>query len=124
MYYRYVPLFLFVALMFLQCKPNLAQSKKTYDSLITVHLGNDYTETNSPSGKLSLLKEKESQAGKSEFHYAVANPSQRKIIFQGKYNRGGYVKWINDKMIEQYSVPKHIENVVDSALYKRQIIVE
>jgi hypothetical protein len=123
MYYRYVPLFLLLGLMFLQCKPNLAQSKKTYDSLITARVGNDYVEAASPSGQLMLLKEKD-LAGKQEFRYAVARPSQRKVLFEGKYNRGGYVKWINEKTIEQYSVPKHIEKVVDSALYKRQILID
>jgi hypothetical protein len=121
---RYVPLLFLTGLIFLQCKSNLAQSKKSYDSLITATLDNNYIDTPSPSKIRNLYTAKTETAGQEHYNYVVVVPEEKKVMFKGKYNRGGYVRWIDDKTIEQYSVPKHIDHVVDSALYKRRILID
>jgi uncharacterized membrane protein YcgQ (UPF0703/DUF1980 family) len=120
---RLIPLVLFcVALILVQCKSNLAQSRKTYDSLIVAKVGEPF-EVKMNSAKTYSLAHA-TDAGQAELKYVVIKLENNQVALEGKYNKGGYVRWMNDTMIEVLTIPKHITTVTDTSLYKQQIFLE
>jgi hypothetical protein len=121
---RFLPMVLLCAgLMFVQCKSNLAQSRKTYDSLAEAKVGRNFIEKHNNAKTYSLVQAKESDTTAIR-PYAVIRLKENEVVLSGKFNRGGYVRWISDDMVEVFSIPQHITKVVDSALYKHQIFLE
>jgi hypothetical protein len=122
---RFVPLILFcIALVLVQCKSNLAQSRKTYDSLIVAKIGKPFQAEINSAKTYSLVHATDSGQNPAELKYIVIKLEDNKVALEGKYNKGGYVRWLNDTMIEVLSIPKHITTVTDTALYKKQIFLE
>ena len=121
---RFVPIVLLCAgLMLVQCKSNLAQSRKTYDSLVEAKVGRSFIEKYNNAKTYSLVHAKETDTTAAH-PYAVIRLGKNEVVLSGKFNRGGYVRWLGDDMIEVLSIPQHITKVVDSALYKHEIFLE
>lgn len=122
---RFIPIVLLCGgLLLVQCKSNLAQTKKSYDSLVTAKVGKPYEEELSPSKKYALVEASDTGALADHYRYAVIQLNGNEVVLEGKFNRGGYARWINDTMIEVLTIPRHITNVPDSSLYKKQILLE
>jgi hypothetical protein len=122
---RFIPFILLCAgLILVQCKSNLAQTKRTYDSLVTAKMGSGYQEKLSPAKTYSLVHANDTGKHSGDFKYAVIRLSGNEVVLEGRYNRGGYVRWLNDKMIEVLSIPAHVTSVKDSSLYKEQVYLE
>jgi hypothetical protein len=121
---RFVPILLLCAgLMLVQCKANLAQSRKTYDSLVEANVGRSFIQKYNNAKTYSLVHAKESDTTAVR-PYAVIRLGKNEVVLSGKFNRGGYVRWLADDMIEVFSIPQHITKVVDSALYKHEVFLE
>ena len=111
-------------LLLTQCKSNLAQTKNSYDSLVLAKVGKPYEEKLSPSKKYAIVEASDTGKLADHFRYAVIRLEENEVVLEGKYNRGGYVRWINDSRIELMTIPRHITNVPDSSLYKQEILLE
>ena len=122
---RFIPILLLcVGLILVQCKSNLAQTRKSYDSLVKARMGKSFVEKISPGKTYSLVQANDTGKYADDFRYAVIRLKKNEVVLEGRFTRGGYARWINDKMIEVLSVPRHITNVPDSSLYKVQIFLE
>ena len=121
---RLIPVtLLFLGALMMHCKSNLAQTKKSYDSLLNAKFGTNYTEKVNPSKTYSLIHSQES-ATAVDFPYAVIKLKDNEVVLEGKYNRGGYAKWLTDTTIEVLTIPRHVTKVPDTTMYKRQIFIE
>ena len=122
---RIIPIvLLLIALLFIQCKSNQAQARKTYDSLVVAKVGRPFEEKINAAKTYSLAHAGDAGQSAPEFKYVVIKLENNEVVLEGKFNRGGYVRWINDTMIEVLSIPKHITSVSDTALYKEQVFLE
>jgi hypothetical protein len=122
---RFFPVAIFfLGLLLFQCKSNQAQTRITYDSLVTAKVGSSAITKHNPAKTYALVQSTETTNGKDEFRYAVIKLKNNELMLEGKYNRGGYVRWINDVKIEVFSIPKHITTVPDSSIYIRQVFIE
>lgn len=122
---RFIPVILLCGgLLLVQCKSNLAQTKKSYDSLVTAKLGTSYEEKFSPSKKYAIVQASDTGKLAEHFRYAVIELKDNDVVLEGKYNRGGYVRWLDDSRIELLTIPRHVTSVHDSSLYKQEILLE
>ena len=122
---RFIPVIMLCGgLLLVQCKSNLAQTKKSYDSLVTAKIGSPYEEKLSPSKKYAIVEASDTGKLSEHFRYAVIRVKENEVVLEGRYNRGGYVKFINDTRIEVLTIPRHITTVHDSSLYKQEILLE
>jgi hypothetical protein len=110
-------------LIFVQCKSNLAQTRRTYDSLVNANVGEFFIEKYNNKKSYSLVHAKDSDTTAAR-PYVVIRLKDNEVVLSGKINPGGYARWISDDIVEVFSVPRHISNIVDSALYKNEIFLE
>jgi hypothetical protein len=73
-----------------------------------------------------LYKEAEDSASytsQSAIRYVIFRLKDNEVVLEGKFTRG-YVKWINNTLIEVLSVPEKVKPGADLAVYKRQVYIE
>jgi hypothetical protein len=122
---RFIPIVLMCAgFVLVQCRSNQAQSKKAYDSIISVKVGKPFDARLNKAKTHALIQSKDSGSAATDYRYVVIKRKTNEVLLEGKFNSGGYVKWINDNQVEVFNVPKHVTVMGDSALYKRQIFLE
>jgi hypothetical protein len=93
---------------------SLANTKFQGKSIIIPNGANTY----------SLIHSSDTSGNKGSFNYFVVKHDNKKVILEGKYNPGGYVKWAGDSRVEVLSIPKHVQTVPDTSMYKRVILLE
>jgi hypothetical protein len=121
---RIIPAALLLICFLTQCKTNNAQSSKAFKKVVVSKVGDNYETVPNQRKSYALVQSKDSIDTAASVKYAVIRISDNEVVLDGKYNRGGYVKWKDDKTVEVVNIPAHIKTVTDTAVYRRQILLE
>ena len=113
-----------VSVTLLQCKSNHSHARVTYDSLVQARMGNEFQERFNNSRTHALIHAADTGKYAGDYRYMVVKLDNNEVVLHGKFNQGGYVRWISDSMIELMSIPDDVRAIPDSSLYKEQIILE
>lgn len=95
------------------------------DSLVRQKVGPAAIAEYNPSKTYVLYKEADDAASyrQAPLKYVVFRLNDNHVALEGKFSRG-YVKWLNDTMLEVLSIPEKVKIGQDLAVYKRQIYIE
>lgn len=106
------------------CKTNHAQTSPKYDSTVTSKVGDQAKSINNQDNRYTLIHSNDTLANDTVYKYIVLRLADNKIVLEGNYNPGGYVKWGGNTMIRVFSIPKHVTSVPDSSMYVRDVFLE
>lgn len=98
--------------------PNTEQIK----TLVVSKLGDQYTETLSPSGNYTLYVQS-ADSHTQPVKFIVLKISSSEVILENSFFPG-YVKWISEEELEVLSVPGTLQKDEDLANYKKIIRIE
>lgn len=119
--FRCVPAFVIGSTMFFQCSSNIAQTRNAVDSIAVSHVGEPFhQQTNKTETHVLVQSQDTARVAK----YAVLRLNDLEVVFNGNYNRGGYARWVGDNRIEVLNIPSYVTEVSDTALYKREILID